>query len=133
MKGWLGLGFSQWGQWGKTSVQTFSSRSLKTLTEGAATTGAYSNISQPSPKMSTLSFGGGSHLGVPCRAALLSRFEQEGGKKQVRIDIQTALEYLEGGNQVIPKSSPLQGLKAQSLQSLFVREVYYACFNLDLF
>ncbi len=27
--------------------------------------GAYSNISQPSWKMPTLSFGGGSHLGVP--------------------------------------------------------------------
>ncbi len=34
-----------------------------------------------------------------------------------------APEYLEGSNEVIPKSSPLQGMKAQSLQSLFVWEV----------
>ncbi len=35
--GWV---FSQWGRWGKTSVQTFSNRFLKTLTEGAVTTEA---------------------------------------------------------------------------------------------
>ncbi len=36
-------------------------------------------------------------------------------EKQVRINIQKAREYLEGGNQVSPKSSPLlQGMKAQS-------------------
>ncbi len=32
--------FSQWGRWGKTSVQTSSNRFLKTLTEGAVTTEA---------------------------------------------------------------------------------------------
>ncbi len=32
------------------------------------------------PKMPTLSFGGGLHLGVPCRGALLGRVEQEGEK-----------------------------------------------------
>ncbi len=31
-------------------------------------------------KMPTLSFGGGSHLGVPCRGAVLGRVEWEGGK-----------------------------------------------------
>ncbi len=35
--GWV---FSQWGRWGKTSVQTFSSLFLKTLLEGAVTTEA---------------------------------------------------------------------------------------------
>ncbi len=35
--GWV---FSQWGRWGKTSVQTSSYRFLKTLTEGAVTTEA---------------------------------------------------------------------------------------------
>ncbi len=75
--------------------------------------------------MPTLSFFGGLYLGVPCRGALLGRVEQEGGKK-VRINIQKAFEYLEGGNQVSPKSSPLQGMKAQPLQSLFVGEVTYA-------
>ncbi len=41
---------------------------------------AYSNISQPSPKMPTLSFGDGLHLGVPCRGVLLGRVEWEEGK-----------------------------------------------------
>ncbi len=40
-----------------------------------------------------------------------------------------ALEYREGSNQVIPKSSPLQGMKAQSLQSLFVGEVTHASYQ----
>ncbi len=62
--------------------------------------------------MPTLSFGGGSHFGVPWRGALLGRVER-GKEKQVRINIQKAFEYLEGGNEVIPKSSPLQGIKAQ--------------------
>ncbi len=31
-----------------------------------------------------------------------------------------AVIYLECGNQISPKSSPLQGMKAQPLQSLFV-------------
>ncbi len=35
-----GLVFSQWGRWGKTSVQTSSIRFLETLTEGAVTTEA---------------------------------------------------------------------------------------------
>ncbi len=73
--------------------------------------------------MPTLTFGGGSHLGVSCRGALLGHVEREGEKKQVLINIQKAREYLEGGNQVSPKSSPLQGTKAQPLQSLFVGEV----------
>ncbi len=34
----------------------------------------------PSPKIPTLSFGGGSHLGMPCRGALLGRVEREEGK-----------------------------------------------------
>ncbi len=48
------------------------------LTEEAVTTEA--GISQPSPKMPTLSFGGGSHPRVPSRGALIGRVEQEGGK-----------------------------------------------------
>ncbi len=50
-------------------------------------------------------------------------------EKQVRINIQNALEYLEGGYEVIPKSSPLQGMEAQSLQSLFVGEVTHASYQ----
>ncbi len=47
---WEGGGSKKggWGRWGKTYVQNFSNRFLKTLTEGA-----YSSISQPSPKMPT--------------------------------------------------------------------------------
>ncbi len=63
--------------------------------------------------MPTLSLGGGSHLGVSYSGALLSRAEWEGEKKRVRIIIQKTREYLEGGNQVSSKSSPLQGIKAQ--------------------
>ncbi len=70
--------------------------------------------------MPTLSFGGSLHLGAPCRGALLGLVEWEGEK--VQINTQKALEYLEGGNLVSPKSSPLQGIKAQPLQSL-VEEV----------
>ncbi len=45
--------------------------------------------------MPTLSFGGGSHFGVPCRGALEGRFEQEGEKKQAWISTQKARGYLE--------------------------------------
>ncbi len=54
--------------------------------------------------MSTLSLGGGSHLGVLCGGSLLGSGEQKGEK--VRINIQKAREYLKGGNQVSPKSLP---------------------------
>ncbi len=111
-----GCVFSQWGRWGKTSVQTSSNRFLKTLSERAIERrkpGAYYSISQPSPKRPTLSFGGGSPLN-PRRA---------GGRKKVWINIQKTLEYLEGDNQVSPKSPPLQGMKAQPLQSLFIGKV----------
>ncbi len=50
-------------------------------------------------------------------------------EKHVRINIKNALENLEGGNGVIPNSSPLQGMKAQSLQSLFVGEVTHASYQ----
>ncbi len=59
--------------------------------------------------------------GVPSYAASSGRKE-----KQVRINIQKALEYFEGGNEVIPKSSLLHGMKAQTLQSLFGGEVTHA-------
>ncbi len=49
-----------------------------------------------------------------------------GGRKNKFGSISNTLEYLKGGNEVIPKSSPLQGVKAQSLQSLFVGEVTHA-------
>ncbi len=78
--------------------------------------------------MPTLSFGSGSHLGVTCRGALLGRVEQDGGK-QSWVDIQKARENLEGGNQVSPKSSPVQGMKAQPLQSLFVGEMANASYQ----
>ncbi len=50
-------------------------------------------------------------------------------EKQVRINAQKALEYLEGGHKVISMSSPLKGMKAQSLQSLFVEEVTHASYQ----
>ncbi len=54
-------------------------------------------------KMPTLSFGGGSHLGVPCRGAFLGRVERLGGNI-CSDQYPKTLEYLEGGNQVSPKS-----------------------------
>ncbi len=73
----------------------------------------------------TLSFGDGSYfVGVPFKAASSRREE-----KQVRINIQKAREYLEVGNQVSRKSSPLQGMKAQVLKSLFVGEVTHASYQ----
>ncbi len=48
--------------------------------------------------MPTFSFGGGSHLGVPCRGVLLGRVEREVGKTSLD-HIQKALEYLEDSNQ----------------------------------
>ncbi len=113
--GWRGVG--QWGRWRKTSVQTFSNLFLKTLTQGAVTTEAGSLFQY----FTTLSFVGGSHLGVSYSGALLSRAEWEGEKKRVRIIIQKTREYLEGGNQVSPKPSPLQ--------SLFVGEVTNASYQ----
>ncbi len=43
--------------------------------------------------------------------------------------MQKALEYLEVGNDVIPKLSPLQGMKAHPLQSTFVGEVTHASYQ----
>ncbi len=85
------------GKWGKTSVK-FLQPFLKHVGKAAVTTEveAYSNISQPPPKRPTLSFGGGSQLGVPCRGDLLGRVEQEGGKTSSD-QYQKAREYLEGG------------------------------------
>ncbi len=53
----VGWGLEQWG--------------------GVCSVNGGSGESQPSPKMPTPPFGGGSHLGVPWRGALLGRFEQE--------------------------------------------------------
>ncbi len=59
--------FSQWGRWGKTSVQTSSNRFLETLTEGAVTTEAgslfqyFTTLTENADPLLT----GGSHLGVP--------------------------------------------------------------------
>ncbi len=65
---------------------------------------------------------------VPSEAAL------SGGRKSrfgtSCVTSKKALEYLEGGTEVIPKSSPLQGMKAQSLLSVFVGEVAHARYKL---
>ncbi len=57
------------GRWWKASVQTFSNVFLKILIEGDVTLEAGSLFRY----FTTLSFGGGSHLGVHCRGALLGR------------------------------------------------------------
>ncbi len=58
--GWV---FSQWGRWGKTSVQTFSNPFLKILIEGAVTTETGSFFRY----FTTLTSRSGSYLWVPCR------------------------------------------------------------------
>ncbi len=50
-------------------------------------------------------------------------------EKQVLINIQKAREYLEDGNQVTPKSLPLQVIKAQPLRALFAGEVTHAYYQ----
>ncbi len=89
-----GVHFYGIGEMGKTSVLTFSNLFWKISTEGAVTAVAGS--------LEYL-------VGVSSKAATSGR-----EKKQVRINIQRVLEYLEVGNEVIPKS--LQGMKAQLLQ-----------------
>ncbi len=103
---------------GKDFCPNFLQPFLENIDRGSGNDGAYSSISQPSPKMPTLSFSVGSHLGVLCRGALLDRFEQEGGKASS----DQYPKYLEGGNQVSSKSSSPQ-------QSLFVGEVTHASYQ----
>ncbi len=118
------------GRWvfsqrGKTSVQAFSNLLLNILTEGAVTTEAGSFFQyfttltekgRPSPSAvaRTLEY----LVGVPSKVVLSGR-----SKNQVRINIQVTCEYLTYGYQVGSKSSPVQGMKAQALQSLFVGKV----------
>ncbi len=58
----------------------FFPNSLRFLEKKRWKPGAYSSILQTPPKRLTPSFGGDSHLGVPCRVALLERAEWEGEK-----------------------------------------------------
>ncbi len=89
----------------QTSVQTFFNLFLKSLTEGAVTTETGSLfqyfttlIENSDPLLRTLEY----LVGVPSKAVPSMR-----EKKQVWVNIQKALEYLECGNQVSPKSSSL--------------------------
>ncbi len=71
--------FSQWGRWGKTSVQTSSNRFLKTLTEGAVTAEAGSLFQYST----TLTENADPLLRrrlTPWRGALLDHVEREEGK-----------------------------------------------------
>ncbi len=98
--------FSQWGRWGKISVQTFYNLYLEILTEGAVTT----EIGSLFRYFTTLAKNAdplflrwlspwSTWKGCPLRPRRVG-----GRKNKVR-------EYLKGGNQ------------AQLLQSLFVGEV----------
>ncbi len=100
------------GDFGKISVGTFSNPFLKILTEGVVSTEAgslfqyFTNLTEN-----------------------VYNTPSAGWRKKVRINIQKAREYLEGGNQVSSKSSPLQGMKAQPLPSLSVGEVTNASYQ----
>ncbi len=110
--------------WGD-SVQTFSNLFLKTLAEGAATAEAgslfqyFTTLTENAdPLLRRLRATLNCPVGMSSLAASSGR---EG--KPIRVNNQNARGYPEGGNQVSPKSSPLQGMKAQPLQSLFVGDV----------
>ncbi len=75
----------------------------------------------------TLTCSGGSHYEVPNIGTLLGRIEWV---IEIQINIQKAREYHEGDNQVCPKSSSLQGMKSQLLQSFFVGKVTNASYQL---
>ncbi len=122
---------SQWGRWGKTSVQTSSNRFLKTFTEGAVTTEAgslfqyFTTLTENAdPLLRRRLAPWGILKGCPHRPRRAARRKNKFGSIPKR-----PFEYLEGGNEVIPKSSPRQGMKAQSLQSLFVGEVTHASYQ----
>ncbi len=84
------------GKWGGVMGKDFCPNILQPFLENIARgkPGANFSISQPSPKMLTLSFGGGSHHEVPYRSGLLCHFDE----KRFWIYIQNARKYLEGGN-----------------------------------
>ncbi len=117
--------FSQWGRCGKTSVQTFSNIFLEPFTEGAAALKAGSLFQY----VTTLTensdpFPSAVARTLECLARGLSLAASSRREENlVRINIQKASEYLEGGYQVSLKLSPLQGVKAQQLRSLFLAEV----------
>ncbi len=83
MSGGLILTFTSPERWPQIKALTLSSSFLMLLLALFDLSPNSSNVtclSQPSPKMQTLSFGGGSHLGVPWRSVLLGRAEREEGK-----------------------------------------------------
>ncbi len=118
------------GDFGKISVGTFSNPFLKILTEGLVSTEVrslfqyFTNLTENDYPLLRRWLAPWSTLkGCPLRP------RRAGWRKLVCINIQKAREYLEGGNQVSSKSSPLQGMKAQPLQSLFVGEVTNASYQ----
>ncbi len=118
----LGWVFIQWGGGDGERCPNFLQTFLENIDRRSCKNGSrelipvYHNLyrkCRPSPSKVLLTL---EYLeGVPSWATSSGRKE-----KLVRINIQKAPECLEGGNQVRPKSLPLQGMKAQSLQSLVV-------------
>ncbi len=72
-------------------------------------------ISLRSPKKQSFTSGGCVYIVVPFRGALYGHVELE-RENLVWIHIQKTREYFECSNQVHPKSSSPQGMKAQPLQ-----------------
>ncbi len=139
VNGWCAVvmgGVGKWGDecsvnWGD-SVQTFSNLFLKTLTEGAATAEAGSLF----PYFTTLTENADPLLRrlratLKCPVGMSSLAASSGREETpIRVNNQKAREYPEGGNQVNPKSSPLQGIKTKPRQSLFVGAVKNAIYQL---
>ncbi len=100
--------FGQTARWGKASVQIFSNIFLKALKEGAGTTQAGSFFQY----FTTLTENAEKRWLAPWNAlyGCPLRPHRAGGKKKKFGSI------FKDGIQVNPKSSPLQGMKAQPLQ-----------------
>ncbi len=106
-----GGGVSGLGRWGKISVHIF----LENIDRRSHNDGSQELtpcISQPSPKNLTRYFDSDSYLGVPCRGALQGCVEWEGEKTTSNPHPKDS-ECLECANQVSPKLSVLQRMKAQ--------------------
>ncbi len=77
------MGRYVFSQWGRDFCPNFLQPFLENIDRGSCNDESrelFPVIHNNSPKIPTLSFGAGSHVGVPCRGALLGYVEWEGGK-----------------------------------------------------
>ncbi len=116
--------FNQWGR-----CPNFLQPFLKTLTEGAVTTEA-GGLFQYSTTLTKNADPLLQRWLAPWSALQWCPFRPRrlGGRKN-KFGSTSNRPHLEGGNQVSPKSTPLQLMKAQPLQSLLVGEATRASYH----